>query len=443
MWDFPLIYLILRSRISTRIKDVFIYMLVRILLLIIIFFVSGCNNSDNPVPTPVPTQDTSSQLGTVEGIVMDVNTREPVKGALVAIENTKINCITDITGKYSLTNFPGSHVIEATKEGYKKTTQTIFIDGGKVKNEEILLSQDPAVATKVAGRKPLLLAIDYYSDELLIFDLSNNSIIKKLPLGQGAEAMTVSPDKKNVYIALSGNNSIMIIDLINDFKINGYINVGKKPRSVIATKYNLYAANSGSNDISVIDTESGEVYKTITVGKMPVKIIVDGNEEFAYVFNSMSNNVSIINCNTSSLANNVAAGKFPVTGAVSSDYLYIVNQIGQSCMIIELAEKKKIDEIKPGGVPKSCFFVPGENKVYIGNYGDDNIAVIDGSSRNIIKKINTIGSKPLGMSLYKSQNRLYVANSGSGTISVIDVATDEVVSEFPAGKFPYELLIIE
>jgi YVTN family beta-propeller protein len=383
------------------------------------------------------------QLGTIKGIVMDVNTKDPVKGALVEIEKTKINCVTDDSGKYSLTNFPGSHVIEITKEGYKKTTRTVFIDGTVVTNEDILLSQDPAIATKVAGRKPVLLVIDYYSDELLIFNLGNNTIIKKIPLGQGGEAIAFSPDKRNAYIALAGNNSVMIIDLINNFEITGYVNVGKKPRSLVATKYNLYVVNSGSNDVSVIDLNSCEAYKTIKAGKMPVKIIVDENEEFAYIFNSMSNNVSVINCNTSSLSYNITADKFPVTGAVSSEYLYIVNQIAQNLTIIDLNTKKKTDELKPGGVPKSCLYIPGENKLYVANYQDDNIAVIDGNNGKIIKKINTIGSKPLGMSLYKSRKMLYVANSGSGTISVIDVVTDDVILEFSAGKFPYELSIIE
>ena len=66
-----------------------------------------------------------AQTVTLYGEVVDARTREPLIGATVQLENTRIGTVTDIDGKYQLANVtPGSYNLTAGYLGYESVTRT-------------------------------------------------------------------------------------------------------------------------------------------------------------------------------------------------------------------------------------------------------------------------------------------------------------------------------
>ena len=103
--------------------------------------------------------------------------------------------------------------------------------------------------------------------------------------------------RHKVYVANTFDNTISVIDTINNTKIGDDIKVGNRPDriGVDTLRHKAYVANYGSNTISVIDTiNNTKIGDDIRVGNKPAGIGVDTETHTVYVSNSDDNAVSVI-----------------------------------------------------------------------------------------------------------------------------------------------------
>ena len=80
----------------------------------------------------------SAQTRVISGEVTDKNTKEPLPGVTVRVQNSKTGTVTDINGKYSLSLPAGNTTLIVSYIGYK--SQTVSVQGKNVFN--ILLEED-------------------------------------------------------------------------------------------------------------------------------------------------------------------------------------------------------------------------------------------------------------------------------------------------------------
>jgi YVTN family beta-propeller protein len=96
-----------------------------------------------------------------------------------------------------------------------------------------------------------------------------------------------------------------------------------------------------------------------------------------------------------------------------------------------------------GNVPRGIVFNPQSNRVYVSNYGSDNVKVVDGVTDSIISTI-TVGDGPTALFHNPSGNKIYCSNVGAPgpntpavcTISVIDALSNTVIKTITAGDEP-------
>jgi len=70
----------------------------------------------------------SAHTGTVAGKITDANTKQPLIGATITIEGTKLGAISDTNGSFAITNAAtGTYQLHSIARGYKEQTQTIMI----------------------------------------------------------------------------------------------------------------------------------------------------------------------------------------------------------------------------------------------------------------------------------------------------------------------------
>jgi YVTN family beta-propeller protein len=74
-------------------------------------------------------------------------------------------------------------------------------------------------------------------------------------------------------------------------------------------------------------------------------------------------------------------------------------------------------------------------KVYVGNFGDNTVSVIDTATRTVVATI-PVAQGPHGMAITRDGRTVYVTGDGSSEMSVIDTATDKVVKTVEVGKTP-------
>ena len=152
---------------------------------------------------------------------------------------------------------------------------------------------------------------------------------------------------------------------------------------------------------------------SIYVGTNPTGIAVNPNTNDVYVTNSGDGTVSVIDGDSSSPTFNTVIGA-PIT-------------VGSGA----------------GSDPIGVAVNPNTNNVYVTNFNDGTVTVIDGDPTSptfntVIGAPITVGDNPTGVAVDPNTNDVYVANNGGGTVSVIDGLTNTVdpVSPITVGSFP-------
>lgn len=83
-----------------------------------------------------------SQKGSITGTILDER-NDPMIGANIIIENTKIGSVTDFNGKFTIQNIdPGKYTVIISSIGYKKQKQSIDVIAGKAASINMSLKED-------------------------------------------------------------------------------------------------------------------------------------------------------------------------------------------------------------------------------------------------------------------------------------------------------------
>ena len=118
---------------------------------------------------------------------------------------------------------------------------------------------------------------------------------------------------------------------------------------------------------------------------------------------------------------------------------YVTNNTANSVSIIELAAFTELDEIPVGLNPVGLDLAPSLGRVYIASSGDNNVAVISGST---VQQTINVGFEPTGVAVGPDESRVFVSNANSASVSVISTATGEVDNTFiNVGNSPRNMLV--
>jgi YVTN family beta-propeller protein len=80
-------------------------------------------------------------------------------------------------------------------------------------------------------------------------------------------------------------------------------------------------------------------------------------------------------------------------------------------------------------------------KVYVGNFKDNTVSVIDTTAGAVIATI-PIAAGPHGMAISPDGRWVYVSSDGSSIVSVIDTSTDRVTKTIEVGKSPHGVTLV-
>jgi YVTN family beta-propeller protein len=111
----------------------------------------------------------------------------------------------------------------------------------------------------------------------------------------------------------------------------------------------------------------------------------------------------------------------------AGDTLWVANNLGGSVARVDLsAHPPAVTLVPVGHNPYGAALSEDGRAVYVSNWGDDTVSVVDTATRAARGTLK-VGTHPSAMALNQARAELYVADSDSDTISVIDTLTDTVV----------------
>ncbi len=94
--------------------------------------------------------------------------------------------------------------------------------------------------------------------------------------------------------------------------------------------------------------------------------------------------------------------------------------------------------VSAGSRPLAAAINPVTNKIYVPNYGSNNVTMIDGVTNATV--IVQAGTKPFAVAVNPVLNKIYVANQSSNNVTVIDGVTNATTT-VPVGSDPYAVAV--
>ncbi len=325
----------------------------------------------------------------------------------------------------------GSFVV-ATSQIIKSAGNTVVFPG---RPTDLALNKDESI-----------LAVKNKND-LIFVNVENQSIIQTLKLPGGGNTFagiewsdsTVWITDTRGYIRSAQRNLDGSFAWQNEIALTGpqtEHNNASYPGGFVIDKANnfIYVALSRNNSLGIVDLDSMKLIEQIEVGIAPFSVMLKGSK--AYVTNW--------------------GGRIPgpddKTGPSSGSKVVIDPQTGIAASgtvsVVDLYNKKVIKEIAVGLLPSNMTLSPDRDFLYVANANSDNISVINTDNDEVIKTIDTkpmaefpYGSIPNALTIDSAGKNLYVANGGNNLLAVIDLETGLVTGLIPTGWYPGAVLM--
>lgn len=280
------------------------------------------------------------------------------------------------------------------------------IDTESLKNQNIFLSN---------GESPFgPHGLSLYKDKILVANNYNNSIsiinYKSLKeennLYIGAHPNDIMANNDIAYVSCGESNSLIIYDLINE-RVNFEVPTGRFPHNIalLEEKGIIFISNMGDDSISVIDSINNREIKRIRVENTPLKISISNNRKYLYVCMSYlghdkEGSIGIVEIKTLELVNKIKVGLSPVDLFEDNNYLYVSNLCDGSISVVNLSEAKEENKIIVGGMPRGIVKV--KDNIFVGDYLNGILNIIGIDNKKI--KAIPLGSEPNAMTLVDGNN---------------------------------------
>lgn len=293
-------------------------------------------------------------------------------------------------------------------------------------------------------------------------------------------AIAVNPATHRVYVVNQPENSVVTEDIRTG--VSTSIPVGESPDALaIDPALNrIYVVNSASDTVSVIDGTTQAVVATIPAGRMPYAIDVDPGLHRVLVMNTYSSFVTEIDEATNRAQQLPLGSKDAVAVdrrlhlawllgyedpaltvldetshttrrapavmhlwglAVDEDRSILYATEAQSRALLAIQEKTgAATTLSVGDLPCAAVVDPHTGLVYVLNYADDSVSVVQSSPAKTLATI-PVGSRPEAIAIDPERDRIYVANTHSNSVSVIDGHARTVIATLPAGRNPYAIAV--
>jgi YVTN family beta-propeller protein len=255
----------------------------------------------------------------------------------------------------------------------------------------------------------------------------------------GAGPVSIAVDDKNgrAYVASADDGTVSVIDGRTDQVID-VVKVGSHPYSIAAdsTKGRVYLTRTYSNKLTVIDAGTGRASEVEAGGED--LIAVNPKTSAVYLLGYEGGNLVTLD-GTSFAKGEVSAGMhgWGIVVDPDSGSVYVL-RTGNAEVAVFGADGKLAKRIAVGNIPSAGAFDSETKTLYVANYGDDTLTVIDAQS-GVARATVAVGHHPEAVAVDVERNLVFVANTHGNSVTVIDGASNKVRATVAAGKFPYAL----
>jgi len=136
--------------------------------------------------------------------------------------------------------------------------------------------------------------------------------ITQIPVGKGSEAIDMSPDGREVWIAHRSDSGMSVIDTATD-KVKAIFQTAKSPFRVKFTPdgRRVLVSDPMTGEIIVYDASLHQETRRIKIGGAPVGILIQPDGTRAYIAETQANKVAVLDLSSMEVISTIEPGREP------------------------------------------------------------------------------------------------------------------------------------
>lgn len=285
---------------------------------------------------------------------------------------------------------------------------------------------------------------------LAILDVATNQL-RTVKIGQRPRGIVISPDYKYLYIAVSDDDTIQVIDT-ETLTIVAQLPSGEDPETFALDPKGekLYVSNEDDNLVTVIDIATRQAIKTIPVGVEPEGIATSPDGQWIISTSETTNMAHWIDSATLEIKHNTLVDPRPRAASFTADgtQLWVSSEIANSVTVIDVASKQIINKIHfaiPGVKeetiqPVGLKIDPERRFAYVALGPANRVAIINAQTFEVLNYA-LVGQRVWNLEFSPDHKRLYTTNGVSNDISIIDLTSHKTVKSITVGRYPWGLAV--
>lgn len=272
-----------------------------------------------------------------------------------------------------------------------------------------------------------------------------------IPVGKRPRGLELSRDGRLLYVAVSDDNRIDIVDLAAR-RVIGHLPSGPDPERFVLSPdgRRMYVANEDDAKVSVLDVASRRVLGEVDVGGEPEGMAVSPDGRWVICTSEAASLVHFIDAAAMKLVDSVMVGTRPRDAAFSRDgrWLWVTSELRGTANVFDMATRKRvrvIDFDRDPGAPDSMQAVgialaPDDSRAFIAMGRGNHVAEVEPASGRILRYY-PVGSRTWGVALSRDGRRVYAAAGLSGDVTVLDVEAKRPLKTIRTGGRPWGVVV--
>jgi YVTN family beta-propeller protein len=286
--------------------------------------------------------------------------------------------------------------------------------------------------------------------DVTVINTATNDVATTVPVGGATQWVAVAPDGDHVYVTSPDGNAVYVIEVFTNSVTA--ISVGGVPAGVAVSDdgAHAYVADNANGAVLVIATATNQRVATIPGLNTPWGVAVAPTRGLVYVTDSGPEGedsiVWVIDTGPNTLA--MVQGTFfnprGVAARPDGAYVYVTNNLEGTVSVIDTSMNTVVGDLKVGADPLAIAVSADGTRGYVTSKGDPepSMTVINTVTNTIAGSPVSLdtGFVPSGVSVMPDGAHVYVVGSGANSVWVIDTVTRQVVKKITSvGNKPFAL----
>ncbi len=282
-------------------------------------------------------------------------------------------------------------------------------------------------------------------NSISVIDGSTFEVEATIDIGERPRGVGLSPDGSELYVAVSEENKIKVVDPVS-LKIIREFEAGSDPETfAVHPNGHIYISNEDDAKATVFDPKTGKQVAEIKVGLEPEGVAISPDGKHVIVTSESTNMLHVIKTPENIIESNILIGSRPraATFNKAGNIAYATAEISGEVVKVDMVNAKILKTGSTGdskSKPKDVVLSKDEKVIYVAGGRANKVVVMDADSLEIIKGI-PVGKRVWGLAISKDGKHVVSTNGVSGTVSIIDTDTNEVIKTVEVGKFPWGVAI--